>query len=124
MSASGFASGAASRPVEPLEPREEFEKLFGAPTTTDETPPAEPASIMATQTTPPATDDEPPWLATPVSALDLPKNAIEALAEATLVTVRDVLLDVRDHGPLTRHKGISEPTAKAIQEAIGKLATT
>ena len=70
---------------------------------------------------PPA--DEPPadWLATPTTQLAAPKPLVDALLAAGLTTVGAVLADGRDHGSLTRHKGIGAAGEQHIQQAIAQL---
>lgn len=66
--------------------------------------------------------DQGDWKESPVDQLDVEPRIRQALAEAGLGTVAELLAYGAEHGTLTEIDGIGEASEKAIQEAIAKLA--
>lgn len=91
-----------------------------------EPPPAPPIvaaelepQVDESSTSEPAAD----WREATVASLDLPHNVLEALAEAGLVTVADVLKYGAEHdGSIQSLKGIGAASERAVQEAIASIA--
>ncbi|HMP05836.1 MAG TPA: hypothetical protein PJ982_05760 [Lacipirellulaceae bacterium] len=92
-------------------PLEEFRRQFAD----------EEASPAPAADEPPADGPPADWLATPTTQLAVPKPLLDALIAAGLTTVGPVLADGRDHGSLTRHKGIGAAGEQHIQQAIAQL---
>lgn len=92
---------------------------------TTEPPPAPPIApaesepeVQESETSTPAD-----WRETTIASLDLPHNIQEALAEAGLVTVADVLKYGAEHdGSIQSLRGIGAASERAVQEAIALIA--